>query len=358
MVRYAGPQIGDERPQGGGKHNDKKDNLGHEAFNFRDFNGKLYGFIQPSLDLLKVDPTASKGVAKLDKVTIIFVAPYDSGQRVVGWYKDAVLNSESQDYPSRVSEQIKSHLKKTEWSKKADTFKHFRAEVLTVNAVLLTVDVRLSMPPIPRTEKGGFGEYNACYLYKNGKPKDASWIKDVTSFVRTYKGRNLLQEGQDILPSLEEDSLVEEVLFAEQERKGNFQSSPAIRKAIENLAMERARAELETREYGNFDNTSKRKSYDYTCSKNGSQYYVEVKGTQTKGDAVILTKNEVEHANNNPGNSIMVIVHDINVKDSVPPIAEGGEAIVLEHWKVEQEDLIALQYQWKVPGFRRLIRES
>jgi hypothetical protein len=35
MACYAGPQIGDEKPRGGGKHN--KHNLGHEAFNFHDF---------------------------------------------------------------------------------------------------------------------------------------------------------------------------------------------------------------------------------------------------------------------------------------------------------------------------------
>lgn len=353
MVRYAGPQIGDEKPQGGGKHN--KDSLGHEAFNFRDFDGKLYGFIQPRIDLLKVDPAGSKNLAKLDNVTIIFVAPYEDGQRVVGWYKDAVLYRESRDNPSRVKEQISTHLKRTGWSKEVTaTFKRtIRAEAPTAKAVLLPEDVRRSRPPIPRT-KGGFGEYNVCYLYKNGERKDASWIKEVTSFVRAYKGRNLLQDGQDGPPPPEEDRSVKGAIFAAQERRGGFQSSPAIRTAIEIFAMERAKAELETRRYRDFDNTSKRKSYDYTCYRNGRQYYVEVKGTQTKGDAVILTKNEVEHANRNPGNSIMVIVHDLKIKDGDPPMADGGEVEVLECWEIEQEDLTALQYQWKVPGLSRL----
>jgi hypothetical protein len=66
MACYAGPQIGDEKPRGGGKHNEH--NLGHEAFNFHDFEGKLYGFVQPRIDLLKIDPTASKNTTKLNNV--------------------------------------------------------------------------------------------------------------------------------------------------------------------------------------------------------------------------------------------------------------------------------------------------
>jgi hypothetical protein len=348
MVRYSGPQIGDEKPQGGGKHNE--DNLGHEAFNFRDFDGKLYGFIQPRIDLLKVDSAASRDVAKLDNVTIIFVAAYGGGQTVVGWYRDAVLYGEPKYYPSRVKEQINLHLKRSGWSKKvAATFNEFRAEAPTAKAVLLPEDVRISRPPIPRT-KGGFGQHNACYLLKNGKRKDASWIKEVTSFVRAYKGKNLLQEGQDGPPPVEGGNSEKEAILAAQERKQGFESSPAIRKVIETHAMERARAELETRGYRDFNNTSSRKSYDYTCHRNGKQYYVEVKGTQTDGDVVILTKNEVAHANENPDTSIIVIVHGLKVTDGDPPTTDGGEVDVHEGWKLKPRDLTALQYQWRAPG--------
>jgi hypothetical protein len=352
MVRYAGPQIGDEKPLGGGEHNE--DNLGHEAFNFRDFEGKLYGFIQPRIDLLKIDATASTNTTELDNVTIIFVAPYDSGQRVIGWYKDAVLYNKPEDYPTHIKQQINLRLKENGWSKaEAATFKQFRAIAPTAKAVLLPEDVRLSKPPIPRTEKGGFGQYNAYYLYKNGVRKNASWIKQVTSFVRTYKGRNLLHEDQDDPPSIEENHLVKDAILITQERKAGFQSNPAIRKLVETHAMERAKSELETRGYRDFKNTSKRESYDYTCNQNGKQYCVEVKGTQTKGDAVILTRNEVAHANENSDNSIMVIVHDVEVKNGNPVVTNGGEVDVHENWKLARKDLVALQYLWKVPRFNR-----
>jgi hypothetical protein len=213
---------------------------------------------------------------------IIFVAPYDDGQSVVGWYKDAVLYSEPEDYPPRVKKQINLQLKENGWSREAvATFRRFRVEAPTANAVLLPKDVRMSRPTIPRTEKGGFGEYNVCYLYKNGKRKDSSWIKDTTSFVRTYRGPNLLLECKEDAPSSEYNASDEESILIAQERKAGFQSNRKIRAAVEIYAMERAKSELKIRGYRDFKNTSKLKSYDYTCRKEGVLYYVEVKGTQT-----------------------------------------------------------------------------
>jgi hypothetical protein len=352
MACYAGPQIVHEKPRGGGKHNEH--NLGHEAFNFHDFEGKLYGFVQPRIDLLKIDPTVSKNTTTLDNVMIIFVAPYDDGQRVVGWYKGAVLYCEPEDYPPRVKKQINLQLKENGWSREAvATFRRFRVEAPTANAVLLPKDVRMSRPTIPRTEKGGFGEYNVCYLYKNGKRKDASWIKDTTSFVRTYRGPNLLLECKEDAPSSEYDASDEEAILIAQERKAGFQSNRKIRAAVEIYAMERAKSELKIRGYRDFKNTSKLKSYDYTCRKEGVLYYVEVKGTQTKGDTVILTKNEVAHANENPDNSMIVIVHHVKVKDGNPPVTNGGEVDIHKRWSPLPNDLVALQYQWTTPRFGR-----
>jgi hypothetical protein len=39
MTYYTGPQVGDEKPVGGGANNRK--NIGHEVFNFTNFGGKL-----------------------------------------------------------------------------------------------------------------------------------------------------------------------------------------------------------------------------------------------------------------------------------------------------------------------------
>src|SRR5438105_13295993 len=97
MISYAGPQKGkegDERPEEAGKHN--VDKLGHEAFNFfPDFRGALYGtfgIMTEHIDLRKIDPALPKESNSVDGVLVVFVAPYEGGQRIVGWYRDATVH--------------------------------------------------------------------------------------------------------------------------------------------------------------------------------------------------------------------------------------------------------------------------
>ena len=44
------------------------------------------------------------------------------------------------------------------------------------------------------------------------------------------------------------------------------------------------------------ENTAARKPYDLAVTKDGVAHTVEVKGTASAGDKVILTRGEVEHA--------------------------------------------------------------
>lgn len=59
MTYYAGPQEGDERPTGGGRYN--KRSMGHELFNFAEFDGRLYGTARVKngrINLARIDPIA------------------------------------------------------------------------------------------------------------------------------------------------------------------------------------------------------------------------------------------------------------------------------------------------------------
>jgi hypothetical protein len=81
MTYYAGPQPGDERPKGGGRHNEE--NIGHELFNFAQFGGRLYGWVRAKkgrVNAARIDPEMA-GAEKLDDVLIIFVAR----QHIIGW---------------------------------------------------------------------------------------------------------------------------------------------------------------------------------------------------------------------------------------------------------------------------------
>jgi hypothetical protein len=113
--------------------------------------------------------------------------------------------------------------------------------------------------------------------------------------------------------------------------------------------MERARNALKDLDYVNFKRTSAYKEYDYTCDKGGKDFCVEVKGTQTKGKTVILTKNEVEHARSNSTTSIIIIVHSVRVslkKKEIQVI--GGTILVKEQWQFQPEHLSPIQYAWTV----------
>ena len=107
MKYYAGPQSGDERPKGGGRYN--KENIGHEVFNFAEFDGRLYGYAAASINLKRIDPIAG-AANKLEDVLLIFVAR----QHIVGWYRDAtVYPSARPKFPASVTKEMLRRLKQS-----------------------------------------------------------------------------------------------------------------------------------------------------------------------------------------------------------------------------------------------------
>jgi len=363
MSSYAGPRKGDERPQGGGKHNANEKMLGHEAFNFcPEFGGTLYGTFgivsqhvdHPRIDLRRIDPSIPSNAGSVDEVLVIFVAPYKDGQRIAGWYRDATVHRGATPYPPNVRDRIQQHFKDFDPGglivKNADTFNEYRLETKTSNGVLLPEDIRRRMPTIPRG-RGGTGESNVCYaLKKDGAPKISPWIEGALDAIGGYHGPNLLTPEAD----------AEAESFDVQERAAGFEPNPEIRRIVEDYAMKRAKAELRNLGFNNFTPTAAYKCYDYTCERGGKRYYVEVKGTRGAGASVILTKNEVHHWKKNQETSIAVIVHDVKLAPDGE--ASGGTPRVCLPWTLEPAalDMLdvsaavgvleAIQYKWTVPG--------
>jgi hypothetical protein len=334
MTYYVGPQPGDERPEGGGGHNEK--NIGHEVFNFSEFGGRLYGFARAKrgrINLARIDPDVSVG-EKLDDVLVVFVAR----QRIVGWYRDATVYATTRpNFPASVKTEMLRRLKQS--GTKGFKVGGYRFEA-TVEGGATLLPTYERTEEIPGNVKGGFGQSNVCYLYLNsGKSKGSSWMRKATEYVLSYDKANLLTE-----PNAEVTS--EEASTAAQEQAAGFQSDPRIRKAVEQHAMKEAQKALEKKGYRQFVNTSATKSYDFTCRRHGKMFFVEVKGTQTTGNSVILTKNEVKHVKSNPDNCILVIVH--SVKMTTENTATAGTSIVTEKWDLTQGELTATQYLWTV----------
>jgi hypothetical protein len=343
MIYYAGPQIGDERPTGGGGYT--KGKLGHEVFNFTKnfdgFEGRLYGFIQPGgknhgqITLERIDPVAGLRTDKLENVLVIFIAR----QRIIGWYLGASVHRTRVAFPAEVAKQIGQRLSRA--GIKDDSFVDFSAEASADDSRLLPTEERTF--EVPGNVKGGFGQSNVCYVFdERNSRKKATWMDDAISYVLNYDKGNLLRNPYAEVSSKHATAIA-------QEQAAGFQSNPAIRRAIEEYAMERARNALNDLDYGNLNRTSAYKEYDYTCDKGGKAYFVEVKGTQTKGKTVILTKNEVEHARSNSTTSIIIIVHSVKVSVKKKNIqVSGGTTVVKEQWQLYPEHLSPIQYAWTV----------
>jgi len=332
MTYYAGPQTGDERPIRGGENNKK--NLGHEVFNFTDFDGQLYGFVRAKGGRIKLERIDSAAVGDtLDDVLVVFVAR----QRVIGWYKSATVHRTGKQYPSTVATEIKKRLKR--FGTKNFRVENYRFECPVGDAVLLPEHERKH--EIPGSVKGGFGQSNVCYPYQNsGKRKSALWINEAVSYVLNYDKENLLKNPAD--------NESEETATIAQEQAAGFQSNVAIRRAVEEFAMAEAHSALVAKGFKNLKNTAKFKPYDYTYERGDKNFFVEVKGTQTPGRTLILTRGEVKHVKSHADQCILVLVHSVSVSGNGSVRVSGGTTEINESWKLRSEDLCPIQYAWTV----------
>ena len=212
MTYYAGPQVGDEKPIGGGSNNRK--NVGHEVFNFANFGGRLYGYVRASegrLNLKRIDPAAGDK-DHLDDVLVIFVAK----QKIIGWYRSGVVHGTSVPLPSEVAGEVRRRVKDA--GTKNFKLEKYRLECPFEAAVLLPKHERTH--EIPGTVTGGFGQSNICYTYQNsGRRKSAPWINEAVSYVLNYGKQNLLKN-----PNADNES--EEAAAMSQEQAAGFQSNP------------------------------------------------------------------------------------------------------------------------------------
>jgi hypothetical protein len=119
-----------------------------------------------------------------------------------------------------------------------------------------------------------------------------------------------------------------------------------IRRAIERRAM--ALALVHYRRLGfKVENVSLTSPYDVLATKNGKSLLVEVKGTIGGGEAVFLTKNEVENVRQHPGGCALFVVHGMSIDSSAhKPCAIGGSVKVYEPWEIDVESLEPLQFRY------------
>ncbi|MBM4035454.1 MAG: EVE domain-containing protein [Planctomycetes bacterium] len=133
-------------------------------------------------------------------------------------------------------------------------------------------------------------------------------------------------------------------------RGQGYRMDQKARKAVELHAMREAdrhfREELEYE----VEVVSERKPFDLLCTKGGEELHVEVKGTTSVGEEVVLTANEVEHARANPGRTVLFVFHSIQVdQENGQWVARAGMRRVLRPWDLSLGTLKPLVYAYTLP---------
>jgi hypothetical protein len=162
---------------GGGKHV-ASEGWGHEMFNFKEFKGNVYGFVQPYIDkkygnpsIIKIEKIdISDDVDKLSKVTVVWTAndPINGGTYIIGWYLNATVYRNQQPSP-KGSNRLYNNISLG-----------FYATTKSKYAKLLSVDERIFH--IRRQEKNWMGQSNVWYADNN-----PDFINLVKNYI--YNGR-------------------------------------------------------------------------------------------------------------------------------------------------------------------------
>ena len=91
--------------------------------------------------------------------------------------------------------------------------------------------------------------------------------------------------------------------------------------------------------------TSSNESFDLICAKDHEVLKVEVKGTTSPGQQVLVTANEVKEARLSGIPTDLFIVHSIQVRNA---IASGGLINKISHWNPSDDSLIPTMFRHSI----------
>jgi hypothetical protein len=187
---------------------------------------------------------------------------------------------------------------------------------------------------------GGMGQSNVCYpLDAQSTPKRAPWIQRALRLIDDYESINILAKPE--ADAEKESAAAIEKALARSKGQG-FARTAQERKSLEDHAMAAAERHFQ-REGFDVENVSARCSYDLRCSRGSKELHVEVKGTTTDGDTIVLTNNEVKHVCNPRNSCALFVLHSIRLKGRK---SSGGKCQVLLPWRLRQERLTPVSYTY------------
>lgn len=260
MTRYQGNTNGDSI-SGGGAYV-AEHGYGHEVFNFKTYEGILYGYVQPvarknewrrgKIDLTRLG--ASEDSPSIIGVLAVWVATSPTGGAfIVGWYKNATVYRTWQPSPPGSGR------------RQADEDCGYYVTASAENAVLLPPDERVFS--IPQQGKGAFGQSNI-------------WYADDPASHREFR--------LNILRYIESGQLPNPLLSA----SAPHQPDPLIRQRVEKIAIEMVTAHFT--KLGYIVNSVERDNvgWDLNAAVGKRDLKLEVKGLSGRELVVELTPNE------------------------------------------------------------------
>ncbi|WP_157767916.1 MrcB family domain-containing protein [Actinosynnema pretiosum] len=152
-------------------------------------------------------------------------------------------------------------------------------------------------------------------------------------------------------PEVVEAERAAEVVAGRRRAGQGFLRSAAERKAVEGRAVLLAAEHLEGLGY-EVEDVGAVRSYDLDARRGDERLFVEVKGTTQDWGAdsrIVLTRNEVELNRREHRDSVLVVVSGISL-DRATCTASGGEVRVARPWRIDEERLTPVSYQYVVGG--------
>ncbi|MHA7292470.1 protein NO VEIN domain-containing protein [Arthrobacter sp. HLT1-21] len=130
------------------------------------------------------------------------------------------------------------------------------------------------------------------------------------------------------------------------QRYAGFCADPILKKAIEMQAVRQAIAHYEADGYC-VEDVGAYRSYDLLATRRDEERHVEVKGSQGYVEKVILTRNEVTHANDY-GLTDLVVVAEISWERHLDGsiTTDEGTMSVYPDWRPSPENLNPLSYEY------------
>ncbi|MCC5850225.1 MAG: DUF3883 domain-containing protein [Verrucomicrobia bacterium] len=335
MKHYAGVTADDPKPVNGGSYNEE--NVGYEIYNFKKMRGSYFGYVQPkvvdrdhplraTINLGRIDPSAADQ-DEVKNVLVVFVATVTGkGQVVVGFYRNATVYRHAQSF--------------TGSGRSFET--HYNLWVNARNAFLIPPSIRTIRVPRGR---GGMGQSNVRYILDDRcQTRTEEWITGVLNALDAFTVNDPVwdeDEQRDELESIRENQ------HARASGQG-FVVDAELKKQIELHAMEAAEEHFRGQGYVVDSSVCATRPFDLLCRKADTELHVEVKGTTTNGESVILTRNEVMHAHEHP--TALFILSGIRVvKNGGVRQVSGGKSRIFHPWSIEEDgEAIPTHYRYNV----------